>query len=199
MIENTYTYTHISTASLSAWLCLLIPLDIVIHSTSTGQALQQQLTRFSAPNWLRGWAGAGAGRRIRSWREDGVSFVIFIAARHALLADVALVGWGAREQRVMQPFVQGGSGRLCLCLGNTPLWFLFDCCRRCRQTAGAISHTHSERGEMAKRGVQGVGAWNGFSVQVENWIYHLNMPKQTQNRARRPRQRLRLLFSHSFK
>lgn len=149
-------------------MCLLIPLDTVIHSVAAAAAATLQCTQ---------WTQRLSRRQSWSWSEDGVSFVIFIATRHALLASSREVTPAKGGMGRRQPFVQGGSGRLCLCLGNTPLWFLFDCCR---QQAGAISHTHW-KGEGERRGKgRGVLAWNGFGVQVENWIYHLNMPNERQ-------------------
>lgn len=87
--------THTHNYSMSACLSHLI-----LWFTQLLRDMQQQQPRFSAPNWRgRGWSSS------RSRREDGVSFVIFIAARHALLHRRGVGAWG--EGSVMQPFVRG--------------------------------------------------------------------------------------------
>lgn len=72
-----------------------------------------------------------------------------------------------------QPFVRGGSARLCLCLGNTPLWFLFDCCR---QQADAISHTHWKGWRKGQGGGWGRETALAFKWKIEfiTWTCQTN-------------------------
>lgn len=58
---------------------------------------------------------------------------------------------------------------------------LYDFCLIAAANKQAPLVTHIEREkESDGEGGRGVLAWNGFGVQVENWIYHLNMPNERQ-------------------
>lgn len=58
---------------------------------------------------------------------------------------------------------------------------LYDFCLIAAANKQAPLVTHIEREkERDGEGGGGVLAWNGFGVQVENWIYHLNMPNERQ-------------------
>lgn len=80
----------------------------------------------------------------------------------------------------------GGGGNLLFRVGLAVyvyVWAtrLYDFCLIAAANKQAPLVTHIEREkERDGEGGRGVLAWNGFGVQVENWIYHLNMPNERQ-------------------
>lgn len=94
--------------------------------------------------------------------------------------------WPVRGKWPPQRGEWGGGGNLLFRAGLAVyvyVWAtrLYDFCLIAAANKQAPLVTHIEREkERDGEGGRGVLAWNGFGVQVENWIYHLNMPNERQ-------------------